>query len=684
MEITVTTTTHKKAASLIAVTSFGLVVGCGNPTPSFKEEAAVGKFPGSLTDNGTDGRSALEKGEFVLENTQKSKLNIKWQSDYLSQDFDVAKISVEKQFSLFQAIGEARVDKFTQTVGTNRNLTENFTQEEEADGVLDIAIVVDNSGSMREEQVNLSDKLSPLLSYISETDWRIGVTTTDPRDGCLREGSFIGKHHADSRDRFSRAVMAGTSGSGNERGILQAIKLLNNACDETPWIRDNSSIAVLIVSDEDNCQEGTRCPGDDKNASALVNQLDQMREAGTNARVYGLIWDPADNQSQCRTGFTKGRIYKEAITNTHGVVGSICANDYTDTLRSISQHISGFLKKQFTLRFAPKAGTLAVRVNGRRVSNYTLAGNVVTFDSAPNPGASVAISYEYESSEPTRFFTLSGAADPASIRVTVDGAATTGFTFDEASKQLTFAQIPGGENIAVNYRAPADRHTSFALTGLDTFAIKTVLVNDKAVASTGYTQTQTGITFASAPAAGAEITVVVDALVGYHNEFRLLPGASLKSVIDLERNKELAYTTADGIMTVSVDGLDVKTMRAEYSHGKAGEPIRLAEEVKVDEVVGESGACTKFKVERRTDGRYLDLSPCGFTAGEKVSVFIEDAGLRLSNIQISVSQAEDLANGVKGIYANGTEVTDYTLKGTSLTINAELPLGARIEIKAKR
>lgn len=673
---------HQLKVGLLALTTFGLIVGCGNPPPSFKEEAAVGKFPGSLTDNGTDSRTALEKGEFVLENTQKSKLNIKWQSDYLSQDFDVNEISVEKQFTLFQNLGENRVDSFTQSVSADRSLTENFFQNSEADGLLDIAIVVDNSGSMQEEQANLATKLEPLLSYISGTDWRIGVTTTDPADGCLRFGDYIGRNQADRVTKFENAIEAGTDGSGNERGILQAIRLLTNDCNETPWIRNNSSLAVLIVSDEDNCQEGTRCPGDDKNASALVNQLAQMRQVGVNARVYGLFWDPADSHQQCRTAFTKGSIYKEAVEATNGVVGSICSNDYSNTLSSISQAISVFLKKQFTLRHEPTAGTLVVKVDGVVVnSGFTLTGNVVEFAQPPLAGSQVSISYDYDSLEPTRFFTLAQQADEDSIRVTVDGTATTGYSYDPASRQLTFAQIPNGENIVVNYRLPVALESSFALGGVDSFGIQRVLVDGLALPHTGYSKTADGITFATAPAAGAEITVLVDAIIGYQNEFRVIPGAQIESVMDLDRDSALEYSRDGDVITVAVAGLEVNAVRAKYSHGVAGEPIRLSETVKVNEVVGESGACTTYNVERRSDGRYLDLTPCNFAAGENVGVFIEDEGLMLGNIQVSVAQAEDLSTGVKSIYANGTKVTDYTLNGTSLTINQELPLGATIEIR---
>src|SRR5690606_41180852 len=53
------------------------------------------------------------------------------------------------------------------------NKTDTFMQTTQT-GVLDVLIVIDNSGSMAEEQNNLAGKLQPLLSYVQGADWQIG------------------------------------------------------------------------------------------------------------------------------------------------------------------------------------------------------------------------------------------------------------------------------------------------------------------------------------------------------------------------------------------------------------------------------------------------------------------------------------------------------------------------------
>lgn len=109
-----------------------------------------------------------------------------------------------------------------------------------AKGALDILIVVDDSGSMAEEQKNLSNKLEPLLSEISGSDWKIGVITTSRGQSRLRAVISRGDRNAD--EVFRLAVTPGTRGDGTERGIYQAVQGLKS----TGFLRPGSSVAVLF------------------------------------------------------------------------------------------------------------------------------------------------------------------------------------------------------------------------------------------------------------------------------------------------------------------------------------------------------------------------------------------------------------------------------------------------------
>jgi hypothetical protein len=69
-----------------------------------------------------------------------------------------------------------QTEPFTQgTPGVTKN--EQFTQAGKK-GLVDILVVIDDSGSMDKEQVNLSTKLNELLVSIKDADWQVSVITT--------------------------------------------------------------------------------------------------------------------------------------------------------------------------------------------------------------------------------------------------------------------------------------------------------------------------------------------------------------------------------------------------------------------------------------------------------------------------------------------------------------------------
>ena len=187
---------------------------------------------------------------------------------------------------------ELHKEIFTPTVNTNRKL--------------DILLVVDNSGSMMDEQENLAGKLDPLLEAVRDSDWQIAVTTTDARD-CVTKIIT-----AANKSAFASTIRGlGTDGSGDEIAVWKIIQALQGNCirddsggsedtilweralqlqDEgvlfaendvlretklphgksardvsscsrrKPWLREDSTLAILIVSDEDhNCNKHYMC-----------------------------------------------------------------------------------------------------------------------------------------------------------------------------------------------------------------------------------------------------------------------------------------------------------------------------------------------------------------------------------------------------------------------------------------
>ncbi|TWW09484.1 hypothetical protein E3A20_13880, partial [Planctomyces bekefii] len=319
-----------------------------------------------------------------------------------------------------QVIRPKALDRFEQG---NSGAKETQLFEQVIDRPVDIVLVIDNSGSMSQEQKNMASKLSPLLNFIQDSDWQIGVVTTDPSQGCQR--GLIKKGDANAATAFSKAVTAGTSGTGNERGVLQAVSSLAGTCLPSPWIRSNSTVAVLIVSDEDNCSaNGVDCPGKDYGkADYLFNYLASIREPGKNARVYGIYWSPTEARTSCSTGGNQAVQYSSLVERTSGTWGSICASDYTPTLTAISKDIRTVLNSKFTLSYAPVAGSVSVFVDeAPYAGSVTVTGKVVELTPAPSAGAKVRVDYRHDSTPILSSFSLRYPADPKGLEVMLEGA----------------------------------------------------------------------------------------------------------------------------------------------------------------------------------------------------------------------------------------------------------------------
>lgn len=342
--------------------------------------------------------------------------------------------------------------------------TEEFTQL--GMGILDLVVVIDNSGSMKAEQENLSNKLVPLLESVKNSDWKINVVTTDPVDGCTR-GGVISKNDANASSAFRAAVTAGTGGSGNERGILQAVNALK--CNQIMGFpRTKSSIAVLIVADEDNCSaNGNGCPGTAWNTPTyLTNFLkDNLgRALGSEARVYGIFWHP---ETICLTGENKATQYAQAVATTNGVYGSICSTDYTATLNRISEDMATILKSQFNLTSTPDPGSIVVKINDVETpTGWNLVGQTLTFTNIPPASAKIKVSYTTGSTPIKTRFALGQVPALATLSVKINGVVANASTYslDAATGELVFAAPPPeSAEIAINFRANTPLLTEFDL-----------------------------------------------------------------------------------------------------------------------------------------------------------------------------------------------------------------------------
>ncbi len=246
---------------------------------------------------------------------------------------------------------------------------------------MDIIFVIDDSGSMEEEQQNLAANFPKFISKIdsfktksgSKLDWRIAVTTTALNitynisipfggtlpmtekgdDGAFRMPSGCGgtqrrwveKSDANASSDFQCRAKAGTSGSSIEMP-LEATKLALNdrVADGTNagFLRDDALLALVILTDEDDCSR------DDNNFTIVNDVCSTMQGVKPMADYKQMLDNVAKGAGRwataviagptaCESGFGKASEAKRlkefvGLAGKNGTFSSICDGDLSDAL----------------------------------------------------------------------------------------------------------------------------------------------------------------------------------------------------------------------------------------------------------------------------------------------------------------------------------------------------------------
>ncbi|MFP2958272.1 choice-of-anchor D domain-containing protein [Myxococcus sp. 1LA] len=307
---------------------------------------------------------------------------------------------------------------------TNAERTDRFFQESQAK--VDVLFVVDNSGSMMEEQQSLGQNFAAFLSAanVASVDYRIGVTTTglDPSPGGWSEcpGGAQGGENGrlfpvdGSRPRIitpatpdAAGVFANNTRVGvchwNEQGLEAAYRALadpllyNNDDPRTPqledgnggFLRDDARLAIIFVSDEEDFST--------QPVSFYETYLLALKGNDRSKLSVNAIVGPAD-LSRCPTSSSSGSRYIQLAEATGGVVDSICTPNWAGSLENLSDSTFGANRK-FPLTETPEdPGSIVVDVDGVRVTSgwqYDARENAILFDraTAPEAGSLVEVTY---------------------------------------------------------------------------------------------------------------------------------------------------------------------------------------------------------------------------------------------------------------------------------------------------
>jgi hypothetical protein len=307
---------------------------------------------------------------------------------------------------------------------SNNNQVDEFVQT--SGQTVDVLFVVDNSGSMSEEQENLEDNFAEFISGAQrfQNDYQIGVVTTDMQDdsesGRLQNPRVISRGPAVEAE-FSNAVNVGTSGAGEEKGLAAAQAALSDplifdtgvACNansdcQNPdicvdnvcgganrgFLREDAALEVVFVSDEDDFSEAS--------LNFYVDFLKSIKGFRNEGRFHAnaIVGSRGGMASSCSGGggeASAGSRYVEVAQRTNGRVYSICESDFGIPLQEIGTQAFG-LPIQFFLSRPAEAASIQVEVDDENQNNgwsYDAQSNSIIFEDAsvPQPDQVIRISY---------------------------------------------------------------------------------------------------------------------------------------------------------------------------------------------------------------------------------------------------------------------------------------------------
>ena len=247
--------------------------------------------------------------------------------------------------------------------------------------LIDVLFVIDNSGSMADEQANLVASfpgfISAMQTELAETEgYNIGVVTSDEyifdiTCGGLDIGYFVqrtgGPDSSDQicgpytggaymteadnlDDKFSCAAQVGTGGDGDEHPMEAMLRALDPALQaddgcNAGFLRDDALLVVVVITDEEDDHETleTACdmtvqPGSPGEPQDWFDDLVALKGGEeTNIVMLSLVGPDAEygtmcpELDKCNDGVegaeVAGRILEFIWMFTYGFIGPVC-EDY--------------------------------------------------------------------------------------------------------------------------------------------------------------------------------------------------------------------------------------------------------------------------------------------------------------------------------------------------------------------
>ncbi|WP_224367355.1 choice-of-anchor D domain-containing protein [Hyalangium versicolor] len=392
--------------------------------PRTRDLIAYNKCPGPITVQSMMLERSTEELEvsgapsfpLTLEAGEEFTVHAKYSPEDEGQDLAALRFDLGEG-SLYTAslVGEA---------SENADKKDTFLQESGAK--VDVLFVIDNSGSMMEEQQSLGANFAAFMSSALESgvDYHLGVTTTGldissggwsqcpggaeggengrlfPVDGSSPR--IITPSTPNAAGVFANNTQVGVC-HWNEQGLDGAYRALSDpllhslddprtqqsADGNGGFLRSEARLAIIFVSDEEDFSA--------QPVSFYETYFKSLKDNDPGKLAVSAIVGPKD-LTACSTASSSGTRYIQLAEATGGVVESICTPNWASSLKKLSDTTFG-PKRNFPLSDVPAdPAQISVRINGEEITthwHYEPSTNSVLFDVgyAPPAGAFVEVTY---------------------------------------------------------------------------------------------------------------------------------------------------------------------------------------------------------------------------------------------------------------------------------------------------
>lgn len=286
----------------------------------------------------------------------------------------------------------------------------------------DIIINVDNSYSMADIQTNMANRISNLLTKINALDsYRISVITTDwystlsshsaYTDGqfdkysngtyCLNKGVANASTMLGNLVQREESINQPTSGNGYERGIYTTYRAFERyktaGSPEANCLRKDVPKHVILISDENEAKYQEDDDGNPITSKPLSNgqksngdnliKLASSTFGSSSFTFHSIIINPYTTEGETclkkKQEFSYnskyGTDFAKLSQKTNGVIGSVCASDYSAQLAIIGESIASS-ERVFGLDCVPSSVESVKRIStNQNVTAYSMSGNKIEF-----------------------------------------------------------------------------------------------------------------------------------------------------------------------------------------------------------------------------------------------------------------------------------------------------------------